>query len=211
MQTAVLDSFVAFAGCTLSFSSREKWVLYTLTVNWGMEDICTWINCILTTLRQLRISSEKSRHEIFLFVPYKLSLALFFIPYNYCDPMAGYQGELIIIKSERAESFSYGGRGQEIRWNILFVLSSYPFALSTATWKWVTRIMIEALVTEGNCLAFQSLSYSHSPFAVNLKSLYQLGHLVAFCHSWSITRNEMHWKKIKIGTAWQIPLWFCFP
>lgn len=111
--------------------------------------------------------------------------------------MAGYQGELIIIKSERAESFSYWGRGQEIRWNILFVLSSYPFALSTATWKWVTHIMIEALVTEGNCLAFQSLSYSHSPFAVNLKSLYQLGHLVAFCHSWSITRNEMHWKKNK--------------
>lgn len=121
MQTAVLDSFVAFACCTLSFSSREKWVLYTLTVKWGMEDICTWINCILTTVRQLRIS-ESCRHELFLFVTCKLSLAFVYSMY-YCDPMAGYQGELVIKKSERAGSFSYRGRGQEIRWNILFVLS----------------------------------------------------------------------------------------
>ncbi len=107
--------------------------------------------------------------------------------------MAGYQGELIIIKSERAESFSYGGRGQEIRWNIIFVLSSYPFALSTATWKWVTRIMIEALVTECNCLEFQSLSYSHSPFAVNLKSLYQLGHLVSML---SFMKHYKEWNAL---------------
>ncbi len=100
--------------------------------------------------------------------------------------MAGYQGELIIIKSERAESFSYGGRGQEIRWNIIFVLSSYPFALSTATWKWVTRIMIEALVTECNCLD------SHSP-CVNLKSLYQLGHLVSIL---SFMKHYKEWNAL---------------
>lgn len=83
-------------------SRRGKCEFYILWLNWGMEDICTWINCILTTVRQLRIS-ESRRHELFLFVTCKLSLAFVYFMY-YCDPMAVYQGELVIKRVREQEA-----------------------------------------------------------------------------------------------------------
>lgn len=177
MQTAVLDSFVAFAMLHTVILDKGN-VLYTLTVNWGMEDICTWINCILTTVRQLRIS-ESRRHELFLFVTCKLSLAFVYFMY-YCDPMAVYQGELVIKRVREEEASVIEPEDRKLD-ETLFLFS----LITICSFNNYLKVSHSHYVTEGNCLAFQS----------GLKSPFQLGHLVTICHSWSITRNEMHWGK----------------
>lgn len=122
----------------LSFSRRQKWVLYAMTVNRGIGGICTWINCILTTLRQLWIS-ERCRHESVRFVTCKLCLA--FSCCFICDPMAQNQGELIIIRSERAEIF----RGTEV-----------------GDWKWDETVFSSLSVSICSFNNYLNVSHSHN-------------------------------------------------
>lgn len=199
MQTAVCDSFVVLTHCILSFSQREKWVLYTLTAIRGVETFAHESIVSITVVWQLSDSWNTLRMVLCTFFPVASKVCADIFSYVMCFKESGISRLYLSLWKQKCRNLQNYGREEkrEIRWNIFFFFKISP--LSTATWKWASTIMIVALVAQDNCLTFAksvSVSLAHS-ISLHLKALSNFGILQC-----SVTQAEFA-MGIDKQKAWQ--------
>lgn len=186
MQTAVCDSFVVLTHCILSFSQREKWVLYTLTAIRGAETFAHESIVSITVLWQLSDSSDTLRLLLctFFLVASKVCRDIF--PQSCDSRNLEYQGYIYHYENRSAEIF----RIMDLELNrevdetscffkyLLFQqpLESEPLRL----WLWLLLLKITAWH-----LLNQSVSVLHTQFP----STWKLSPTLAFCNVLSLKRH----------------------
>lgn len=183
MQTAVCDSFVVLTHCILSFSQREKWVLYTLTAIQGAQTFAHESIVSIAVAWQPGDSWNTSRTA--LWTPFSVAnqgfTRYFFLSYA-IQGIQNIKVISIIMKTGARKSSEFTGAsrtGNQMK-HFFFLNISFQQLLESERlrlWLWLLLLKITAWH-----LLNQSVSVLHTQFP----STWRLSPTLAFCNVLSL-------------------------
>lgn len=186
MQTAVCDSFVVLTHCILSFSQREKWVLYTLTAIRGAETFAHESFVSITVLWQLCDSSNTLRMVRCSFFTVASKVCTDIFPSHVIRGIRNIKVISIIMKTEVQKSSELWTQAErKSRWNISFFFKYLLFQQLLESerlrlWLWLLLLKITA---------WHLLNQSVSVLRTQFPSTWKLSPTLAFCNVLSLKRN----------------------